>query len=52
MNFLCICRLPNAHKHDPEGKVVNKWLIIGLFLMASTLVLMAYVEQPDPMEVA
>ena len=35
--------LPNARNFDPTDKVTSKSLVLGLALMAATLVLMAYV---------
>jgi zinc transporter ZupT len=38
--------LPSARAYDPEDAVVSKCLALGMLLMASTLVLLAYVGAP------
>jgi len=38
--------LPSAREHDPADKVTSRFLALGMALMASTLILLAYTGAP------
>ena len=51
MAYICLHELiPTAHRYDPEDKVTTISIIVGMMIMATSLVL--FVLDPNPEEVA
>ena len=51
MCYICLHELiPTAHRYDPEDKVTTLSIVLGMAIMATSLVL--FVLEPTPMEVA